>query len=173
MLDSKSRGQDGIEGLNSSTGAESGLHDTGSAAACAASATRSSARASARCTSAKAADPTARRSLHQPRGHTAHRSSGFSAEEVSICDREVVAGNREVEVVLEGESNGVVQREHQLAVVQQVIDPRTIGKRRRWNLTMQIWRNQKWKVRGWLGVVLELNLSLERNRHGHKKGHAE
>ena len=95
--------------------ARSGFHDAARSGACS---TRSQSSAAGTGTDlcTDAAHAAARSILHYSEIDTKNLGTGFSPQHVGISDIEVVSRNGDVEIVLQGERNGIVQRKIELAV---------------------------------------------------------
>jgi len=75
--------------------------------------------------------PTARCVEHQPEGRAEDSGSRPGAQDVGIGNIQRVARNGNVEVVLERQSDGVVERKIELAIVQKLVDSPRIAQIRR------------------------------------------
>jgi hypothetical protein len=64
----------------------------------------------------------ARRILHDAGVHAQNIGSAFGPQNVGIGNVQVVACQHDVEIVLQGERNCIVDGQHDLAVVQQLIN---------------------------------------------------
>ena len=145
-------GNDRIEAVDDRSQAERGTDQTVRAGAETASA---QAGAAGRCTRvrADAADAASGRVENR-----AHRSSqdgrpGSRPQHVGIGNVQRVAGDRHVEIVLESERDGVIQREIQLAIAHQGIDARRVSQA--WFRQMPRRVRADWigKMRHRLGIV--------------------
>ena len=102
---------------------------------------------------AEAADATARRVLHDARINTQGRSAGSRAQHIGIGDIQVVAGDGNIQVVLERESDGIVQRQVELAVVHELVDARGVGQVRRRQVACRVGADRVGKMRYRLGII--------------------
>ena len=57
-----------------------------------------------------AANPAAWSSLHNAGIHAAENSAGLSSQYIHVGDRQIVAGNGQVEIVFERQPDGILQR---------------------------------------------------------------
>jgi hypothetical protein len=106
--------------------AERRLHQPRGARTRATRASRGSASAgAARCRAETAA---AGRILHNARIDAAKRASGTRSHDIRFGDRNVVARNRKVEVVLKRQLDCILQAQFENAIVNQHIDPRRVRK---------------------------------------------
>src|SRR5262249_38686025 len=90
---------------------------------------------SAACPSARASSPRADcatqsshpatgRILHYAEGHAENRTSAICAKDFCVSDIQVVARDRNVQVVLEGQSHCIVHREINLSVTHELVNAR-------------------------------------------------
>src|SRR6202044_2911620 len=114
-----------IEAGNGGADAKCGTYQTIGARANATGSQAGAARRSTSC-GANSADAAARRVLHFSSIHAENGSSSPCSQNVRIGDIQVVAGNRNVEVILDCQRDSVIQREIKLAIVHQGIDARSI-----------------------------------------------
>ena len=103
MLCSHRANDRGIVRWDRSSHAQSRLHQPGCASPCTSRARRRAAGTSARSPCAKSPDSAARRALHYAGIHAAESSASFCAQNVRIRDRQIVTGDREVEIVLQSQ----------------------------------------------------------------------
>src|SRR5215831_3472781 len=71
---------------------------------------------------AKSANSPARRVLHDTSINAKDVRAGLCSKQISICDVQVVSGNLDIHVVLEGQCYGVIDREVDLAVAHERIN---------------------------------------------------
>ena len=128
--------------LNRSPSSDGRLHQTTCASSRTARAARGAASPCSRSAAAKTADASARSALNQTAGNAARGGAGRGAKNVSVGDIQVVARDCQVEVVLEREGDGIVQRQHQLALFDELIDARRILQLRRLQCPALVGREQ-------------------------------
>ena len=92
-----------------------------------------------------------------PRVHTKNLSARLGAQHVGVCDVQVVARDRDIEIVFEGQRDRVIQRQIKLALVHQRVDPRGVGQIWRRHLARRVRANGIGKVRHRLAVVQRRN----------------
>ena len=89
---------------------------------------------------------TARCVEHQTHGRAEDSGSRPGAQDVGVGNIHRVAGNGNVEVVLERQSDGVVERKIELAIVQKLFDSSGIAQIRRWQTPGPVGTNRIRKV---------------------------
>ena len=94
---------------------------------------------------AEAADATAGSVLHDTGIYAEGRGPGFGAQHVGVGDVQVVARDGDVEIVLERERDGVVQRQIQLAIVHELVDARGVGQVRSSQVPRRVRRQSDWE----------------------------
>src|SRR5437870_2121712 len=72
--------------------------------------------------SSYASHASARRALHQAGVDAARGLAGIGEQDIGICNGQVVASDCDIEVVLQSQSNGVVERQHELAVLHELFN---------------------------------------------------
>ena len=72
---------------------------------------------------AKASDTAAGSALHHARVHATKESAGFGSQDIGVGDRKIVAGNCQVEIVLERKINRIFQGDIQSSILNQPIQP--------------------------------------------------
>ncbi len=103
--------------------------------------------------SAEPADATAGSVLHHAGVHAESRCARFGAQDVGISDIQVIARDGDVEIVLERQRDGVIQRQVELAVVHELVDARGIRKIRRRQVPRCVGPDRIGKMRHRLGIV--------------------
>src|SRR5882762_9129905 len=121
MLDSHIQSERGIIRGYGSARAQSRLHEAGRACTSTARATRGAARTSTRCACTVASDSPAWRSLHHSGVDAPKASSARCSQKIGIGDRQVVAGDGQIQVVLKRQINRIFQREVQLAITNKLV----------------------------------------------------
>src|SRR5206468_848596 len=99
---------------------QSVLHQAGCARTCSARACRSTTSSGSGSASAESADTAAGSALYNAGIYAAESSSGLGAEGVCVGDRQVVAGDCEIEIVLQSELDGIFKGEVEFAVPDQL-----------------------------------------------------
>ena len=143
-IDRKGAGQNRIVGSNGRADTEGGTDDAERTAAGSAATAGGAASASAGRTgcAAEAAHATAGCSLHNTGVDAEDVRAGFAAQNVGVGNAEVIARDGEVEIVLECEGDGIVHRNDQLAVANQILNAWRVGEVRRGNLALRVGSNR-------------------------------
>jgi len=64
--------------------------------------------------------------LHHARVHAPEYSTRFCAQNIHVCNRQVVACDGDIEIIFQCQMDGVLQRQIELAVFYQLIQSRRI-----------------------------------------------
>jgi len=97
------------------------LNQAGSSGTCSTSAARGPSRTGAWSAGSKSADTAAWSSLHHPCIYAAKNSAALGSQHVHIGNRQVITGNRQIQVVLQGQTNRILERQVQLAITDQLV----------------------------------------------------
>src|SRR5205807_4173853 len=95
---------------------------------------------------------------------TQNRSASTRAQDVGVSNIQRIAGDGDVEIVLERKRNGVIQREIELAIMHERIDARRVRQVRRSQMSRPVWRDRIGKMRGWLRIVQDRDGARFRRR---------
>src|SRR5262249_50933392 len=115
MLNPHVHVQFGVVRRNRSARAQRGLNESRSSRACSTCATGCSASTRTGSACAEAANAASGSALHHAGVDTAKTSASFGAEKISVRDRQVVAGNRQVKVVFQRKVDSIFQRQIQFS----------------------------------------------------------
>ncbi len=96
----------------------------------------------------------AQRPGHQAGIHAQEGKARAGAQKIGVSNVQVIAGNGDVEVVLERQHNGVVQAEIDFAVLIQRIEQRAVAQARRRDRGVRVGGKWIWKLRFPLGKIL-------------------
>jgi hypothetical protein len=96
------------------------LNQSGSASASTTGAARCSARARPGGARTEASYTSTGSSLHDTGIYAAEESTCLGAEDVSVGDGDVIAGNRQVEIIFEGEIDCILQRKIEFALANEL-----------------------------------------------------
>src|SRR5579863_213119 len=121
-----------------SSRAQRGLHQAGRARTGSARAAGRTAGTGAGSSSAESSYTAARCSLHHSSVDTTEESASLCAQNVGIGNRQVVAGDGHVQVVLERQVDGIFQRQVKFALANDVVEPRRIHQYGLWNLVRRV-----------------------------------
>ncbi len=105
---------------------------------------------------AESAHAAAGRVLHDAAVHTENAGAGFGAPDVGIGDVQVVAGDRDVEVVFERQRDRVVHRDVKFAIVHELVDARRVGQVRRRYVARSVGTNRVREMRPRLRIFLHV-----------------
>ena len=136
MLDKRQRlvlqaggaAEDWIVGRYVGTDAERGLHQSGRSSARTARTACGAAGPRAGSACSVTADAAADRALDDTGIDAAKEAAGLGALDVSVGDGQVVARDRQIEIVLQRQINSVLQRDVEFAVANELLQPRRIRK---------------------------------------------
>ena len=123
MLQSGDGGENRIVRRYIGSDTEGGLHQARSSGSGAARAAGRAAGSRARSARSEAAHASSGSALHYARIHSAKEAAGLGAQDVGIGDGQVVARNRQVEIVLQRQSDGILQRNVKLAIAHELLQP--------------------------------------------------
>ena len=112
----------GIVGGNRGAGAEGGLHQTRGARTRAARASCRAACARPRGSRAQTSHAAAGSALHHAGVHSPEISARLGAQNVGVGNGDVVAGDRQIQIVLEREIDRIFQRQIELSVTNQLVE---------------------------------------------------
>src|SRR5208283_1729605 len=114
---------------------------------------------------AQSPDSAARRILHDPGVDAENGCAGLGPQQVGLGDVQVIARDVNIEIVLQGERDRVVDGEIKFAVPHQRVDARRVAQVRLRQFRRQIRLQHARKRRAWNGVVLQVDeLRLRRLR---------
>ncbi len=102
---------------------------------------------------AESADAAAGSVLHHAGINAESRGAGFRAQDIGVSDVQVVARDGDIQVVLQRERDGVIERQVELAVPHQGIDARGVGQVRRRQMPRRIRSDRVGKMRYRLRIV--------------------
>src|SRR5581483_10731769 len=154
ILDVERSAQERVEGRSCRSTAKHRRDDTCGTGAGAACAGRSTTGAPAGGAAAYAADTTSGSSLNYTGADAAQSAAGLGAKDIGIGHGDVVACDREVEVVLQRQSDGVTHRQVHLAVANGLVDAGAIREVWRRNITRRVRVDDVEQVRLRRSVVL-------------------
>ena len=102
---------------------------------------------------ADAADAAARRVLHHSGIDAENAGARLRAQYVGIGDVQVVARDGDIEIILQRQSDGVIEREIKLAIVHELIDARRVGQTRGGQMPGLVRPDRVGKMRHRLGII--------------------
>src|SRR5664279_575574 len=124
VLDAHIAGDSRIVRLHRGSSSEGRLHYTGRACTCSARTARGAARACPGSAGAKASHAASRRTLHDAGVDAAERATRLGTEDVGVGDRQVVASDGDIKIVLDRQRDCVVERNVKLPVADELVEPR-------------------------------------------------
>src|ERR1022692_183121 len=122
MFQTANHGNRWVIRLHRRSCAESGLHQTGSAGAGSTRASGGAAGARARCARSEAAYTTARCASHNAGVDAAEGSASLRSLNIGVGDGQVIAGDGQIEIVLQRQRDRVLQGDVQLAVADEMVN---------------------------------------------------
>ena len=114
---------------------------------------------------AKPAHAAAGRILHDTAINTENGRTRFGAPDVGIGYVQVVASDRDIEVIFERQRDRVVHRDIEFAIVQKLVDARCVGQVRRRYVARSVGREQVGEGRPGFRVLLHIK-RLRLRGHG-------
>ena len=170
LVELQGAGEDRVEASDGRTDAKGGTNQAVGTRAHAAGSDRRAAGAGANC-STETAHAAAGGVLHDAGVDAENVGARLGAQIVSVGDVQVVAGDVDIEIVLERERDGVVDRKINLAVVHERVDARRIAQVRLRYFLRAVGLQKMRKGRAGPGIILQMNrLRLGRKRRGLRCG---